>query len=42
VAAVYAEGQRYMEAGEWQQALECLEEVQRLEPDYRETEELLS
>jgi hypothetical protein len=42
VAAVYAEGQRHMDAGEWQQALERFEEVQRLEPGYQDTEELLS
>ena len=42
MAAVYAEGQRHMEAGEWQQAVECFEEVQRIKPGYRETEALLS
>src|SRR5215212_3200524 len=42
VAAIYAEGQRHMDAKEWQQALECFEEVQRLEPGYLETESLLS
>ena len=42
VAAIYAEGQRYMDAKEWQQALGCFEEVQRLESGFRETEELLS
>lgn len=42
VATLYAEGQRHMDAREWQQALECFEEVQRLQPGYRETEELLS
>jgi uncharacterized membrane protein HdeD (DUF308 family) len=42
VAAIYAEGQRHMDAEEWQQALEFLEEVQRREPGYRETETLLS
>lgn len=42
VAAIYAEGQRHMDAGECQQALECLEEVQRLKPGYRDTGELLS
>jgi tetratricopeptide (TPR) repeat protein len=42
VADLYAEGQRYVDAGEWQQAMECFEEVQQLEPDYRDTEELLS
>jgi beta-lactam-binding protein with PASTA domain len=31
-----------MDAGEWQQALECLEKVERLEPGYRETQNLLS
>ncbi len=30
-----------MKAEEWQQALECFEEVQRLEPNYRETQALL-
>jgi hypothetical protein len=42
VAAVYAEGQRHMDAREWQQALESLERAQRLEPGYRDTEQLLS
>src|SRR5215211_523041 len=42
VAAIYAEGQRYMDAGEWQQALERFEEVQRLEPGYQDTERMLS
>jgi WD40 repeat protein len=42
VAAVYTEGQRHIDAGEWQQALECFEEVQRLEPAYRRTQYLLS
>jgi CHAT domain-containing protein len=42
VAALYAEGQRYMDAGKWQRALKCFEEVQRLEASYRDTEELLS
>jgi tetratricopeptide (TPR) repeat protein len=42
VATLYDRGQRHMKAEEWQQALECLEQVQRLEPDYRETGELLA
>jgi len=42
VAAVYAEGQRHMDAREWQQALECFEEVQQLQTGYRDTEQLLS
>jgi uncharacterized membrane protein HdeD (DUF308 family) len=42
VAAVYAEGQRHLDAGEWQQALECFEEVQRLKPGYRQTGEMLA
>jgi hypothetical protein len=42
VVAVYAEGQRHLDAGEWQQALECFEEVQQLKPGYRDTEALLS
>jgi tetratricopeptide (TPR) repeat protein len=42
VPALYAEGQRHMDAREWQQALECFEEVQRLKPGYQETEALLS
>ena len=41
VAALYAEAQRHADAEEWQQALECFEEAQRLEPGYRDTEELL-
>src|SRR5215218_4465641 len=39
---LYDRGQRHIDAEEWQQALGCLEEVQRLEPGYGETEELLS
>src|SRR5215212_5293683 len=42
VPAIYAEGQRHMEVEEWQQALERFEEVQRLEPNYRETSTLLA
>jgi tetratricopeptide (TPR) repeat protein len=42
VATPYDRGQRHMKAGEWQQALECFEEVQRLEPNYREAETLLT
>src|SRR5215211_2764011 len=42
VAAVYDRGQRHIKAKEWQQALECFEEIQRLEPNYRETETLLA
>ncbi len=41
VAALYDQGLRHMEAGEWTNALECFEEVQRLKPSYRETEKLL-
>jgi hypothetical protein len=39
---LYERGQRCVDAREWQQALECFEEIQRLEPGYRETEALLS
>jgi uncharacterized membrane protein HdeD (DUF308 family) len=42
VGALYSEGQRHMDAEEWQQALERFEEVQRLEPGYRETKALLA
>jgi tellurite resistance protein len=42
VGALYDRGQRYVKAEEWQQALECFEEVKRLESSYRDTEELLS
>src|SRR5215217_6459637 len=42
VAALYDRGERHINAEEWQQALKCLEEVQRLESGYRDTEELLS
>jgi hypothetical protein len=31
-----------MDAGEWEQALGCFKKVRRLEPGYRQTEELLS
>src|SRR5215211_7821982 len=42
VAALYDRGERHINAEEWQNALECFEEIQRLEPGYRQTEELLS
>jgi len=42
VAGLYDQALRYVDGSEWQRALECFEEVQRLEPGYRETEELLS
>ena len=42
VASMYDQGQRHMEAEEWQQAIERFEEVQRLKPGYRDTERLLS
>ena len=42
VAEAYDRGQRHMDAGEWQQALGCFKKVRRLEPGYRQTEELLS
>src|SRR3712207_7518339 len=42
VAALYDQGQRHLNAEEWQQAFECFEEIQRLEPGYRETETHLS
>jgi uncharacterized membrane protein HdeD (DUF308 family) len=42
VATLYDRGQRHIDAEEWQQARECLEEVQRQQPGYRGTEELLS
>jgi uncharacterized membrane protein HdeD (DUF308 family)/tetratricopeptide (TPR) repeat protein len=42
VATLYDRGQRHMKAEEWQQALECFEEIQRLVPGYRETGELLA
>ena len=42
VATLYDRGQRHMKADEWQKALECFEEVQRLKSGYRDTEEMLS
>jgi tetratricopeptide (TPR) repeat protein len=42
VEELYDQGLRYMDAREWQQALVCLEEVQRLEPGYGKVEEWLS
>jgi outer membrane protein assembly factor BamD (BamD/ComL family) len=42
VADLYDQALRYVNGSEWQRALECLEEVQRLEPGYQDTEELLS
>jgi tetratricopeptide (TPR) repeat protein len=42
VATLYDQALRYADGGDWQQALECVEEVQQLEPAYRDTEELLA
>jgi uncharacterized membrane protein HdeD (DUF308 family) len=42
VATLYDRGQRHMTAQEWPKAFECFEEVQRLKPNYRETETLLA
>jgi uncharacterized membrane protein HdeD (DUF308 family) len=42
VAALYERGQRHVRIQEWQQALECFEGVQRLEPNYRDTQALLA
>jgi tetratricopeptide (TPR) repeat protein len=42
VADLYDQALRYVHGSEWQRALECLEEVQRLEPGYQDAEELLS
>jgi tetratricopeptide (TPR) repeat protein len=42
VKEAYDRGVRHMDAGNWQQAFECFEEIQRLEPGYRETETHLS
>jgi WD40 repeat protein/tetratricopeptide (TPR) repeat protein len=41
VAGLYEQALRYVDSNEWQQARECFEEVQRLEPGYQDTEELL-
>ncbi|MBA3424853.1 MAG: CHAT domain-containing protein, partial [Rubrobacter sp.] len=38
---LYHQGIRHLDAGEWRQALGCFEEVQRLEPGYRDTGDLL-
>jgi len=38
---LYGQGIRHLDAGEWRQALGCFEEVQRLEPGYRDTGSLL-
>ena len=42
VADLYDRGLRHMDAEEWAQALQWLEEVQQLEPGYRDTEEVLT
>jgi Trp operon repressor len=42
VAGLYEQALGYVDGSEWQQALECFEEVQRLERGYRDTEELLA
>jgi formylglycine-generating enzyme required for sulfatase activity len=40
--ALYSRGLQHMDAGEWSQALERLEEVQQLESGYRDMEALLA
>ena len=42
LAALYERGVRCVEDEEWQQAIECFEEVRRVRPDYKDTEKLLS
>jgi len=42
VARLYDQALRYVDGSKWEKALDCFEEVQRLEPGYRDTEELLS
>ena len=42
VATLYDRGQRHIRAEELKQALECFEDVQQLEPGFRDTEEILS
>jgi tetratricopeptide (TPR) repeat protein len=42
VANLYDQGQRHIRAEELQQALECFEAVDQLEPGFRDTEEILS
>lgn len=42
VAALYERGLRCMEAEEYHEARECFEEVQRVQPGYLDSEELLS
>lgn len=41
-ATLYDRGRRHMQAEEWQLALECFEEIQRLKPNHEGIEELLS
>src|SRR5215211_1063065 len=42
VAALYDQGLQHMEAEEWVKALQCFEELQQLEPGYREATRRLS
>jgi tetratricopeptide (TPR) repeat protein len=42
VPTLYDRGQRHIRAEELHQALECFEDVQQLEPGFRDTEEILS
>ena len=42
VAALYDRGRRHVKNREWRQAVECFEQVQRLEPNYRGTNTLLA
>jgi hypothetical protein len=42
IAATYEQGLRHVDRQEWQQALLCFEETQRLKPGYKDTEMLLS
>src|SRR5262249_54034408 len=42
LATLYAQGRRYRNAGQWDRALEQLEECERLEPGYADVRVLLS
>ena len=42
VAETYDRGLRHIDAEEWPQAARCFEEVQQIEPEYRDNEKLLA
>ena len=42
VSSLYEEGTTHVEAGEWEEAVRCLRQVQQLSPGYKQTQALLA